>query len=339
MMNAKQTLRLTGLNRFSAVSSVTWIGALSFEERCLGSLLALADAKVPVRRTEIISYSTEAIPKDVDESRRRNHLRRFRELASTRFSTNRVDAPPIIHAYQFASFVRVLERAAQEDSHMVVDCSCLTKIHSLALSSWFSANLENASRVTIAYTRPIAYVNSSNNSGRSSRWRESILSPCLMSPATYSDAVNGVILFGHEATRISLALAECEPVEALCILAETEGDAELGVWTRLKNKELLRQVESGEKRHWTKHLVDHVDVQEMWRILDPFVQKTKDQGRRLVLYPFGPKSLIIAAALCGLCQYPEGIWYCYPVPTSYDVDCTVGIGPSEWFFLGDSQGV
>jgi hypothetical protein len=57
---------------------------------------------------------------------------------------------------------------------------------------------------------------------------------------------------------------------------------------------------------------------------------SKDQ-RRLVLYPFGPKPLILQTALTTVGLLGSLVWYCYPIPHSYDVDYTLGCGSTLFF--------
>ena len=61
--------------------------------------------------------------------------------------------------------------------------------------------------------------------------------------------------------------------------------------------------------------------------------KLGQRGFTDTLYPFGPKTLVFGLAVYATTEYRSGTWYVYPVPRSYDIDYTIGVGKTLWLAL------
>jgi hypothetical protein len=215
----------------------------------------------------------------------------------------------------------------------VIDITCLTKAHALGLASWLVDTCGSRPDVIVAYTRPEQYGTPARHRNQSGRWVDTVLAPFELSPQTFLEKANGIILLGHEGARLSMALAQLLPLNALLFLARTARKEDLQIVTRASNARLLGEVERGERPGWTVQQVDTQDVEAVQTMATGFVTKSLTEERRVVLYPFGPKPLTFATSVAALAVRPSAIWYCYPIPRAYDVDYTVGIGTTEWFLV------
>ena len=213
----------------------------------------------------------------------------------------------------------------------IVDITCLTKAHTLAVASWFMASRGNRPNVFVAYTRSDQYGTPARHRNLTGRWLDTVLAPLELNPQAFTERADGILLLGHEGARISMALSQFSPLRVLVELASTTGMEHLQIVTRTANARLLGEVERGERPGWSVKEVNVEEIDEAYRLAKGFVSQSKADNRRVVLYPFGPKPLVFTTCMAALAVNPTAVWYCYPIPKSYDVDYTMGVGATEWF--------
>jgi hypothetical protein len=95
------------------------------------------------------------------------------------------------------------------------------------------------------------------------------------------------------------------------------------------NRLLLNEIEGGHRPGWKLAIVPRLGTIEVANatlaLMSPY-----DSDRRLLIAPFGPKPLVLSAALTALTT-DKSVWFSYPVPYRYDADHTIGTGDSFLF--------
>jgi hypothetical protein len=316
---------------------VVWLGAVSFEERCTGALQVLIQAETRIADAVIVDYPTYAEPRQVDSGKRRKHRT---DIVSMIRSSSRgpIDDPLTIHPYRLSPFRRALRKAEwlaseKHDAIVVVDTTCITKAHAISLAAWLAKGVGAGTEVLLAYTSPGQYGTPARHSSRTGKWVETVLAPCELRPDVFFEEANGIVLLGHEGPRLELALAQLTPIDALFVLATTPGEEELEIVARTSNARIVGRIERKERAGWEVRRINGSDVEALQQLVEPFVERSIARKRRVVLYPFGPKPLVLAASIIAIGRHPGGVWYCYPVPRAYDVDYTIGTGATHWFDL------
>jgi hypothetical protein len=214
----------------------------------------------------------------------------------------------------------------------VFDITCLTKIHTLALAYWLATTPE-LPRVLIAYSRPHDYGSPIRKVWDKGAWLEVIVAPFDIDPEPLGAGVAGIALLGHEGDRLRLALHEVPLDEGVVLVVESE-DPRLDFAAEAQNRWLLDDI-SRQKDPALVSLarVPLWDMARLQKIVAVTSDSARANGMRLMLYPFGPKPLIFGASVFALSSYLLGTWYTYPIPRTYDLDYTVGVGTTYWAAL------
>lgn len=307
-----------------------WIGTVSFEDRCRGSLAQLANANARVHRAIGLEYATVAHP--VDEDRLRRHLNRetMRSLAlqvtGTELHVEHVNAYALQDLYNVIR--KVLDDA--ELDVVVLDISCLTKIHAIAFAASFAQADRTNLTTIVAYTSPDNYGDLNETSKRVG-WRDVIIAPISdTAELLYESHSRGLVIAGHEADRLWVALNEIEPSGGLVLLGETPLRPDITRLCERLNKKLMRQLFSSKTQLWEREVVSVGAMEQVRTLVAREIAKAKDFNAPVILFPFGPKSLIYECARQLAIDYPQASWFVYPVPSGYDVDYSEGIGGSIW---------
>jgi hypothetical protein len=317
--------------------SFVWVGAVSFEERCLGSLRFLENAAVKrLVGAVAVDYPTRVEPAQPAEKIRQLHRTEMRSLVRGLSGANIDLDTEASHPYRLSTFRRTLGKALRiaetnKANGLIIDMTCITKVHTLALAVWLSELQGTLPLVTIAYTLPEQYGSPSKHSPRGGRWVETVLAPCILDPRRFSEEADGIVLLGHEGSRLMVALSQLEPREALVLLWRTSKREDLEIVCRTQNAKLLAAIDRGERPGWMFREMNYAALGEMETAIRPFVASTVRAGRRIVLYPFGPKPMILLASSIAIQMGRGAVWYCYPIPRSYDAAYSLGCGPTRWF--------
>lgn len=329
----KFPLSLQAVSEPPDLEKAVWIGAVSFEERCIGSVRQIARRSLNVTRAVALDYPTKAGRVVEDVAKRRVH----RQVISDQLSGLGASvATEVIRPYRMSDMRRILDDASSKlgrdpYSGLVLDITCLTKVHALAAASWVVGRPTRRPPIWFAYALPGQYGSPSRHNRSLGQWLDVAVAPCEFEPMEYSDKTAGIVLLGHEGSRIRLAISQCEPLEALVIVPQTPGKPSLGVVARTANAVIVRDVRSGRRPGWELTELAANDINGLTRVVAKFCHRAVREGRRIVLYPFGPKPMILAAAMTAIGIAGARVWYSYPIPRRYDLDYTAGVGPIKWF--------
>jgi len=313
------------------LANATWIGALSFEARSSATLGHFASENLRLHRGLLVSYETEVTPQRVAMEQRQENRKTIEEYSSRVFEQGVEEVR--LSAYVFDSMFRTLERRFQkgEPVDLVVDISCLTKIHVIALAA-FVGQYRCVNRIFISYAVPENYGFLDSELEVESAWQDIIIAPLGETGLLFNESSSqGVIIPGHESHRLVVAIGEIEPAGGLIILPELQGRPDLRHLMLRRNQRLLHQLERMASRTWTEVDINVVDLERLSKELYVITEKARYRKSPVVLFPFGPKSLVFAAAYQLGRDYAEASWFVYPVPVSYDVNYSFGIDRLFWF--------
>ena len=313
----------------SGYDKAIWLGALSFEERCTGSFASLCRASVHFTEAIFLSYPTDVLPPREDAEARDTHWRALREFES--FVTSNTIERVQLEAYSFAAMDQLLEQRilSKRVKTVVFDITCMTKVHALALAARLST-IDSTIKWVVSYSLPENY-GTLESRRRWSAWRDVIVAP-LAETATLSNEAHsrGIIIPGHEADRLIVALAELEPSGGAIILGETPERPDLRRVSMQHNRKIIQQLRSMRSSNWTEQTVPLVDYYALEKFVGREIATAQRYSAPVVLFPYGAKSLIFAAAFTLSLRYPARSWFVYPIPSSYDVNYSEGIARTIW---------
>ncbi|MDO8500754.1 MAG: hypothetical protein Q7S20_02825 [Gemmatimonadaceae bacterium] len=306
-----------------------WIGAASFEERCCGAMATMIRERVRLSCGVILDYQTNlGLDPDGDRNRQQN-LDRLRRDASAVFPVEPFEHP--VDAYSFAEFAAFLRDVlSQEHADLtVIDITCLTKIHTLALAAEL-AKLSPEQKWVLSYTLPENYGGIHSESAEG--WRDVIIAPLAQSARLFNEEYSrGIILLGHEADRLVFALSELEPSGGIIVHVDTPRRPDWKLRSAAVNRRTIRRLRGMRFADWEAVSVDSVDYGRVASLVGAQIDSAKSHGAPVILFPFGPKSLISNVALRLAADYDQASWFVYPVPQQYDAGYTEGIADTRWF--------
>jgi hypothetical protein len=312
---------------------IFWIGAISFEERCLSSLEFIADRKLQLSKVILLEYSTQINYVETGEGQRLMNKEKLIEISKQ--LSSKESCAINLDAYGFKAFQNILFEQIKAipvtQSTVIIDVTCLTKIHSLAVAAVLTQH-EIDCEIIIAYSRPLNYPSLAEWRKNFGGWKDIIIAPIteIASMKNQSDA-RGVLLIGHEAHRLVFALSEIEPVAGQIILADTPGRPDIRRVSEHRNRKTRKSLLRQPNNAWSENVLNVSDVAQMQFLLEKEMERAKESKAPLFLYPFGPKSFVMAAGITLAHQYPEGSWFVYPIPVNYDPEYTEGQGEILWF--------
>lgn len=308
-----------------------WLGALSFEERCTGSLIDLKRHGLRVTEGVALSYATDVRPLTEAEKQRNSNWNVMRgEVAGVFEAGIEKQGLP---AYGFLQLQDLLEeRVWKADFDLAIfDITCLTKVHSLALAASIARCRRRVPWI-VSYTIPENYSSFGHSLEESPGWKDIILAPLSETGLLFNESNGrGILIPGHEPDRLIVALAEIEPAGGLIAIADTQGRPDLRHLSERRNQKVIRQLTRLRASNWIKQVVKLTDLQEMSHLVATEVKHAKDHEAPVILFPYGPKPLVFASALQLSLRYPEASWFVYPIPLTYDVSYSEGIYETDWF--------
>ena len=314
------------------VGPISWFGINSFEERCTGSLTRLGETDLNIQSVYFLEYPTSARPESEDRRLRRVHREYVADLASR---SSAALTSYSVEAYASDGLISALTKFidAHPASALVLDISCFTKIHVVAAAECIRAMGPTRRPIFAVYTSPRAYGNLDQTS-KVIGWSDVIVAPISNSAQMRNESHSrGIIIAGHESERLWSALNEIEPAAGLVALGNTPGRPDITRLSERVNKKIMSHIALDYDSAWHRKVVDIADVEEMRLRVSLEVALAKPHSSPVILYPFGPKTLILASALALLDLYPEASWFVYPVPAGYDVSYSEGIGGTYWFLI------
>jgi hypothetical protein len=313
----------------SAKRSV-WIGALSFEERCTGSLLKLRGIDAHLTDGIIVDYETSIVPHPDGETRRARNKSQLMELADGLIQNPiRVER---LSPYAFDDVRHLLQKACtpQQYDLMILDISCVTKIHTMAFGAFLALETDRGAIVTYAIPENYGFLDEKLEARPA--WSDVILAPFSEGASLFYEANGrGIIIPGHEAHRLIVAIGEIEPAGGRILISEHPGRPDLKHLMLRRNQRLLQQLSRMRSRRWERRSVVVLDPSTVERELRDLVEEVQQRQAPILLFPFGPKSVVFTCAVWLSARYPDASWFVYPIPASYDVNYSFGIQQVIWF--------
>ena len=326
-MHAVETIDTVSSSLKTAKRSV-WVGAMSFEERCIGSLLALSAVEAKFDDVVVLSYPTTVQPLSEDIEARAKNLEKFEDLKASISRTGFQHMA--IEAYSFSAMQQLLQDIIGRNPDVIVfDVTCMTKVHTLALAATLAIQPVNV-RWVIAYSIPENY-GTLESRRRWSGWRDLIVVP-LAESATLSNEGHGrgIIIPGHEADRLVVALAEVEPPGGVILMMETPARPDLRQVSVQHNRKIIRQLRSMRSSDWSERTISVEQYILLRGCIAGQISAAAKFEAPLILFPFGAKSFIFVAGFVLALEYPQGSWFVYPIPSTYDVNYSEGIDRIVW---------
>ena len=307
-----------------------WIGTLSFEDRCIASLSLLHEAGSKLDGAIAIEYPTTAQPEREDYERRKRNRGALLELGNDVFRTAPVFQTLNPYALQDLFKVLFQPHIDSKNTFVIFDITCMTKVHTLALASYLARHNPTYDWVC-SYTIPENYTSLDDNS-RSPGWKDVIIAPLAETAHLLNESHSrGVLVTGHEADRLLVAISELEPSGGLIIVGDTPSRPDLSRLSEQRNRAILRQLMRLRSSEWKKMSANVLNFDKIQKSISSEIALAKRSNAPVILFPFGPKPLLFEIGYLLAFEYPESSWFVYPVPNVYDVNYTEGIGTTYWF--------
>jgi hypothetical protein len=305
-----------------------WIGAISFEPRCLASLRQCERSGIAVRRLIAFDYTSSVLQASEDLARRRAHRAELQAFAHTWAA----DGPHYLQLQPYE--LRDAQIALRGTDllavqNVVIDVSCMTKLHTIALAESFAAFASGAGRAYVVYARPENYGTMTDGFG----WRETLVAPLTdRVPARRdpSDA-RGIVIPGHEGDRLRAALSALPSERGLIMVGDVPERRDFRERSERRNGQtmfLLTDLHAGQ---WTKVGVDTRDLPRVAEFTQGQIAAADAERRAIALYPFGPKPLVFEVARVLANRCPDATWLVYPMPHRYDIAYSAGDGVVTWY--------
>jgi hypothetical protein len=305
-----------------------WFGALSFEERCSGSLASIERNDLRVDKMIALEYSIDPHPMTEGRERIRKNkdiLQDFNDrLCAEELEFKRIDS------YSFQGLQEIVETAVESpDDFIIFDITCMTKIHALALAATL-AQIGSSCKWAIAYSTPENYGNLGGLT-KGFGWQDIIIAPLAETASLYNEANGrGIIITGHEADRLIVALGELEPTGGVIVVPDTPKRPDLRYVSTRINSKIVRQLTGMRLQSWTRHVVSIDDLAKLRSCISREVDLARRYEAPVMLFPYGPKSLIFFSALQLSSEYPEASWFVYPILSTHFVSYSEGIENTMW---------
>lgn len=320
--------------------SGVFLGALSFEERCIAAFTECVEA-TPGGRGVFLDYGNQATPGSEAAALRAHNWARV-EVAAKRASwrVERRSANP----YSMGAVLAICDALAGRGAPLCIDVSCLTRPHVLAAARAATRASVHADW-QIAYTSPLAYGDLVGR-GVHGGWRDTLLLPLGDDPNLENEGLSlGLVLLGYEADRAFLALSEFEPAAGVILSAYTPGRPDFDVVVRKSNADLVSYLTSltmpGPRAAplreflpdggWIERRVSLDDgILEFAQGMRLLLDAASSVDAPILLFPFGPKLFVFLAGTVLAGRHGEASWACYPVPRTHPLNYSEGIRRTTW---------
>lgn len=322
------------------LQEVSFVGALSFEDRCVGALHGLGSRGRRLNGV-IFDYGSEATPgSEAAEMRQRSWGRVSALCSQYDWNLERVSVNP----YSVGDVRTLIEAlAVPEQGRLVVDITCMTKAHVLGAATALAGEDRDWA---VSYSKPQVYgsVGTSHQAG----WRGTLTLALGRDPSFHNQGLAlGLLIPGAEVERAYIALEEIESSAGVIASVKSQSRPDLHLATAAGNRNLYDYLgkqrlagpkveESGFIDVWGARSWVHRDIRETRVASDIFttvghlVESAKMLGGPIVLYPMGPKDAVFTAGLALSMLYEEASWAVYPVLVSHPLDYSEGVRAVQW---------
>ena len=328
--------------------NVAFATTVSFEDRCTSGSTVVADLCGRIDRCMLFDYPTVAEPIQADHRLRREHadlIKKALDRKCDRVTTVRVN-PFAIN--ELAETTRALFEG-NEHVPIVIDFTCMTRIHLFAVASLVSEGRMRGRKVLFCYSQPESY---NPRPGLRAGWPDTIVVPVGRHRVFRREGhARGVVIVGHDAERLSVALSELEPAAGSLIYTKTEGRPDFLRRARESNKETAgrllgmkmpqatAQALSESTNAWKEWTVGVMSFRELNIALGDQIRAAEADDGPIVLYPFGPKPLSLATAVIFASNDTVVSWAVYPIRDKYKVGYTEGTAEVYWMDVVGSNSV
>jgi hypothetical protein len=296
----------------------------------------MASREVQPDKVFLVDYETTALPADRDRLLRK----RCRAAFSKAFAPSRTQVFDRVNAFAVNSLeectVRMLEQCA--GLALVVDISCMTRVHLLAVVAALCTRFESVD-VRFCYSVPASYgFRPEDRSG----WRDVLFVPAGSRWMFKREGQSrGIILAGHDAERLSVALGELEPASGILVYCGNPKRPDFLRRAREVNQKIERRLlqlrmprssgPPGSADGWTATSIDVGEFEALSTALQTQVSEARRDKSPVILFPFGPKPDSLAVALLLRQWNVEDAWVVYPVPKSFSTTYSEGVGELQAF--------
>lgn len=316
--------------------SFCFLSVVSFEERASAWAEFMASHDVQPDKVFLVDYETTALPADRDRLLRK----RCRSAFSKAFAPSRTRLLDGVNAFAVNALEEYTVRMLEECGGLpfVVDISCMTRVHLLAVVAALCTRIESVD-VKFCYSVPASY--GFRPEDRSS-WADVLFvragSRWMFKREGQS---RGVILAGHDAERLSVALGELEPASGILVYCGNPKRPDFLRRAREVNQKIERRLlqlrmprssgPPGLADGWASTSIQVGEFQALATALRTQVNEAKREGSPVILFPFGPKPDSLAVALL-LREWDVGdAWAVYPVPNSFSTAYSEGVAELQAF--------
>lgn len=196
---------------------------------------------------------------------------------------------------------KLAEVLASAEDLLLVDVSCMSRVHLVALANVLAADAANRDAVWVCYANPLGY---GVGRHRSFGWRDTVLARVGARSDAGRVSRNGIILFGHTSEVLSLAFGEDEPESGIMVFTTTPGRPdflakamEANAYHRERlEQQILAAPEGWGHPAWKTLVADISDLNELVAEIDALAARTP-LDEWLPIYPIGPKPVTLAVLL------------------------------------------
>lgn len=304
-----------------------WIGAISFEPRCLASLRQCQRAGVRVKRLIAFEYTSAVTQSAEDHALRRAHRAELEALARAWSA----DGPHFLALQPYdLKDAQIALRGTDLASVQiaVIDVSCMTKLHTIALAESF-AHVTNGRRTCVVYARPENYGTMTDGFG----WSDTLVAPLTDRAPARRDPTDGrgIVIPGHEADRLRTALSALPIERGLILMGDTPERRDFRMLSERRNGQTLFLLSEMHAGQWARTAIDTRDLARVEELTRAQIEAADAEGRAIVIYPFGPKPLVFEVARALAATRADASWFVYPVPHRYDIAYSAGDGLVTWY--------
>jgi len=230
--------------------------------------------------------------------------------------------------------------ARAEEDIILIDITCITRGHLISLAGALIEATRPEQEIYFSYTAAESYSVEKEVSGG---WRDVLLLPVGNPRSLRREGhARGVVLTGHDAERLSLALNELEPAAGCIIFANTPERPDLMRHAQQVNDSITRyllrlrmpraEIEEHDEdtNRWKDAYINLDDYNGLERLVQREIMYASDDQGPLILFPFGPKNLALSASIILASTTQVNVWAVYPVPFMYDIDYSQRSARVHW---------
>jgi hypothetical protein len=314
--------------------SFSYVSVLSFEERCTAWPDTFGAQGCLPARLFFVNYATRVEPPDEDRQLRATYRDRIRAT----LKATKITSFEKVNAFAAAALVELATNILNQsnDEPIVYDISCMTRVHLVALAQAIRRH-RSLPELFFAYATPRSY---GFQKGLLLGWRDTLFVPINTKLSFRREGnARGLVFAGHSSERLSVALHELEPSSGVFVYAREEGRPDLLAKAKEVNKPIedrLRRLRMPRMDKWRIETLGLNDCDGLNALVSAEILQAKNQRGPIVLFPFGPKPMTLAASL--VLAFRDDLYSLavYPVPESFDVNYSSGANQIHAFSLGKS---